>query len=102
MKPSDFSNPHLTSSSIPLLPISLFASVKPKVEDVLSADEEESGLPSGMWSVWCMYYGINEQWSDRCVKWILFLLTCSVDSQLNTVVCDYDWNAKYCYSSRIR
>ncbi len=48
LKPSEFSNPPLTPTAIPPLPLSLFTSTKPKMEDGLSADEENNEtLPSG-------------------------------------------------------
>jgi hypothetical protein len=47
VKPSDYSNAPHSPSSIPPLPLSLFASAKPKMEDVMMVDEDSTSFPSG-------------------------------------------------------
>lgn len=47
IKPPDYSNTPLSPSSIPPLPLTLFASAKPKAEDAMSADEDSTPFPSG-------------------------------------------------------
>lgn len=48
VKPSEFPSPQLSAAPIPPLPISLFASTKPKTEDPMSGDEETPpSIPSG-------------------------------------------------------
>lgn len=47
VKPLDYSNSPLSPSSIPSLPLSMFASAKPKIEDAMSADEDSTSFPPG-------------------------------------------------------
>lgn len=54
VKPSEFHSPLLSNSPIPPVPISIFASGKPKAEEAMSGDEDATtatttttGLPSG-------------------------------------------------------